>query len=811
MVTTRGIRRAYAAAGSLNQLIALWGFVDHSTFLTKAGDLGLVYRLAGVDFEGLDHTQRQDITHRITAALRGLDDTCRVYQYLHKHRMAPIEANPCRLAAADEALRRRAAFLNARRSELFEVDLYLVLLSEELQRRHATRRRWRDLVHNSRTTLRDWLTGDATLALVLTDLDRAIARLHQRAAGFEAQLADTLRPTRLPKGEAYRFFRRLTNYTPRFAELDTRLPSDTHLDYFIADSALECHRDHLRLDSAHVQVLTMKEPPGATFPHVLEGLYTVPGECIACLEWRRIPSDRMRRMLKTRQRHFFNSRISMVNYVSPATRPEEMLVDESATATVRQLGDALTDLEVHGLSFGECSLTLVLFNDDAAAVERAVAEALKVMASHDGAFVAETYNLLNAWLAVLPGNGAHNLRRLPLLETNHADLSFLFTLDTGRRRSAQLAADTLAVFETRHGTPYYFDLHVDDVGHALMLGVTGSGKSFLANFLLLHAQQYDPLTTVFDLGGGYRKLSDLIGAGYLTLDVQNTGVSINPFAFEPTPSHLHFLHGFVRVLIEGADAYRLSEAEDRELYDAIQNLYVLDAPQRRLFTLRNLLPRAMAGRLTRWTEGGRYGDLFDHAEDTFSLQPCQVLDFSAMAAYPELLEALLFYLLHRVGSRITAADSASRLKLCLVDEAWRFIQHDTLRRYVESALKTWRKHKAVMWLATQTLDDFASADLLRTVVEGCPTRLLLANPAFDRARYAELLGLNEAALDLLAGLLPRRELLLQRPGLAKVLALTVDRHSYWLYTNTPADNERARTAFAAHGFRDGLDQLAALA
>jgi type IV secretion system protein VirB4 len=66
-----------------------------------------------------------------------------------------------------------------------------------------------------------------------------------------------------------------------------------------------------------------------------------------------------------------------------------------------------------------------------------------------------------------------------------------------------------------------------------------------------------------------------------------------------------------------------------------------------------------------------------------------------------------------------------------MDEAWRFIQHPTLRDYVQEGLKTWRKRNAAMLLSTQTIDDFASADLLRTVVESCPTKLLLANPALD--------------------------------------------------------------------------------
>ena len=91
-------------------------------------------------------------------------------------------------------------------------------------------------------------------------------------------------------------------------------------------------------------------------------------------------------------------------------------------------------------------------------------------------------------------------------------------------------------------------------------------------------------------------------------------------------------------------------------------------------------------------------------------------------------------MLHRVTARLDDPGDRRPLKLCVMDEAWRFIQHDRLRAYVEEALKTWRKRNAAMLLATQTIDDFASADLLRTVVESCPTKLLLANPGARPAR-----------------------------------------------------------------------------
>jgi type IV secretory pathway VirB4 component len=102
-----------------------------------------------------------------------------------------------------------------------------------------------------------------------------------------------------------------------------------------------------------------------------------------------------------------------------------------------------------------------------------------------------------------------------------------------------------------------------------------------------------------------------------------------------------------------------------------------------------------------------------------------------------------------------------------------------------------------MLLATQTIDDFASADLLRTVVESCPTKLLLANPALDRARYAELFQLTGKELDVLVDLVPRQQFLLKRPDLSKVLVLNVDERSRQLYTNVAATGTGDRLVASA--------------
>ena len=798
----------YAEAGAVNAQIALWGFVDDHTFLTKAGHVGLVYRIRGTDAEGLTHDQRRVLVHQMEAALRLLDDRCRVYQYVLKEEAVPFVAAPCARPVAQEAVARRAAFLNSRRAGLFTVDHFLVLIYEPAAARST--RSVADALREPREALRNWLSHGRRCRIVEADLDRAIESLHHRAKGLEAHLAD-LGIERLDKSRAFTFFRRLVNYDPARAAAAS-LTYDTHLDYFVTDSPIECHRDHLLVGRHAVKVLTMKEPPAQTFAHMLADLVTVPGQFVACLEWQRLPADRMRRDIQSRRRHFFNKRVSLINYVSSETRPEEMLVDDSANAMVRQLGDALTETEVHGHFFGMASLSLVLIGTDRRALDGAAADAMKMLASHDGAAFEESYNLLNAWLAVIPGNGAYNLRRLSLLETNLADLSFLFTRDGGEPVSRHLLKPALLAFETPADIPYWFNLHVDDVGHTLVLGATGSGKSFLLNVLVTHLQQYDPLTVVLDLGHSYRKLAGLLDGGYLELGLGQQDVTINPFDLAaPSPEDLHFLHAFTRVLLEGEDGYRLSDAEDRETYEAVENLFVLERAQRRLFTLANLLPRGLDARLQKWVEGGRYGAMFDNPRDTLPMDRLQVFDFESMREYPSLLEPLLFYVLHRVNRRVHDPADAGTLKICVMDEAWRLIQHPSLRAYVQEALKTWRKRNAAVLLATQTIDDFASADLLRTVVESCPTRLLLANPSMDRRQYAELFQLNEMELELLAGLTPRQQMLLKRPHLAKVLTLRVDPKSYWIYTNTPVDNERVAAALREHGLAAGIDRLAASA
>jgi type IV secretion system protein VirB4 len=340
----------------------------------------------------------------------------------------------------------------------------------------------------------------------------------------------------------------------------------------------------------------------------------------------------------------------------------------------------------------------------------------------------------------------------------------------------------------------------------MILGRTGSGKSFLLNFLITNLQKYDPFTFIFDLGGSFESLTRLFGGSYLRIGLESAGFTINPFCLAPTKGNFDFLALFVKVLLgPGAG---LDPATDRALYEQIENLYSLDPALRTLDVLANTLPRNVSNGLAKWVRGGQFGFLFDNSQDTVSFSRFQCFDFQQMSRYPELLEPLLFYILHRANEVIANREIASTFKTFLIDEAWIFLRNPSIQRYVTEALKTWRKHNAAMILSTQSLDELKRSELLDIIVESCATKIFLANPDMDQDLYRRQFHLNDAEVEWIATLIPKRQFLIKNPDLAKVANLHVDRRSYWLYTNDPYDNQKRKEAFKIHGFEKGLDVLA---
>ncbi len=811
MLRLQRIFKNYAETGSLNAQVNLYGFIDEHVFLTKTGDLGLILEVRGVDYECLDADTIDGLTKRLESAFRLFDENYRVYQYLFKRNNETIPFKLYGKPVVDAAIQSRIDYLASKSDTLFSLSIYYVVLYEGF---HYTRTLGNTLVefpkHPGKAIRELWnqfSTGEQVLVLN-SELSKAQAKLWQKTQSFILQVSDFLPVRVLDKQEAFRVLKKTLNFTP--AKLDlARLKHDTFLDYYLTESQIECHRGYLRVDDYYVRVLTLKEPSAQSFPLIFQRLFEAQSNYYVVTEWKKEDSGKTRRAIQAKRRHFHNTKRSFFSQVNMNDAPQqEFLTDDSKESQVRELGEGIKEIELHGNYFGVFSLTVVIYDLDLARVERACAEFYKVFSVHDAQLHEEKYNLLNSFLAAVPGNHAFNLRYMFLLNTSYADFSFLFTLHCGERRNQHLRQEYLAVLETNHHTPYFLNLHYRDVAHTMILGRTGAGKSFLLNFLITNLQKYDPHTFIFDLGGSFENLTQLFSGSYVRVGLESGDFKINPFSLPPTKENLDFLALFVKVLMQGSGTLELTPTTERDLYQQIENLYAIDPSLRTLGVLANILGHELSDRLAKWTRGGQFGFLFDNAEDTISFSQFQCFDFQKMSQYPEILEPLLFYILHRANAIITDRQIAPVFKAFFIDEAWVFLKNPSIQRYVVEALKTWRKHNAAMILSTQSLDELRRSDILEIIVESCATKIFLANPDMDRDLYRRQFHLNDSEVEIIPTLIPKQQFLIKTPELAKVANLTVDAKSYWLYTNDPYDNRKRKEAFETYGFEKGLEILA---
>ncbi len=488
MFKLKHIRKEYDQAGALCSEINLFGFVDEELFLTKSGDLGIVLRMEGVDYECLDSNTIENLTHRLLAAFRIFDEKCRVYQYLFKRNQVNVPFRTYQNPIVNLAIENRIAYLKNKAASLYSYEIYYVVLFERFRYTTSILKSLGKLSSQPGEALRELaasLSNRSQVVLMERQLDTARLALRAKARSFLSQISDFADARILPKQEAFCVLKKILNFSPLKVE-NARLEHDTFLDYYLCESHVECHRGFLRVDNHYVKVLALKEPSAQTFPLIFKRLLEVQANYFICSEWQKQDPGKSRSFIHSRRRHFHNTKQSLASYVTASDGPQregDVLVDESKEAQIHDLGEALKEIEIKVNYFGNYSLTVVVYDEDLSKVESACADFYKAFNMYDAQVYEEKYNLFNSYLATVPGNYAFNLRSMLILNTNYADYSLLFTLHCGHRHNTHLNQEYLAVLETNHRTPYYFNLHCKDTAHSVILGRTGSGKTTLLNTL----------------------------------------------------------------------------------------------------------------------------------------------------------------------------------------------------------------------------------------------------------------------------------------------------------------------------------------
>jgi type IV secretion/conjugal transfer VirB4 family ATPase len=806
LVPLKSMFRDYVESQPFHSLVNLSCYIDDRTLLTKSGDVLCMMSLCGPDAESLEPAELGTAAARLTSSFRAFGPGFVVNSHWIKRGDPQFAEESHASPFVDAALRNRRAFLRERRLQLFSYETYLVV-TRKADWRNAGSVSIRDFLKNPRAAMRGAYSTPAQVDILHEHVEQAKASLQRATKSFIDQISDRFVARVLDRGESFAFLRRLLNPDREKADA-VRVKSDRHVDFHVVSSELACQRNHLRLDETFVKVLTLKDPPSHSFVNILNPLSEVSADLVVVTEWQPWDASRAAPAIRSKRRHFHNTKIGISSQVL-SERPSDrhVLFDDSKEAFVDDLGRCVEDIEMGGTQIGEFSLSVVVLGRTLEAAEKACAEVTRVFGAHDGSVIEETYNNLNAFLATIPGGAPFNLRKLLVTDRNHVDLGLWWGPFAGEAHNVFFDAPALLTFETEQQSLFDFNLHVKDVGHALVLGMTGTGKSFQLNCLLTHAQKYQPYTFIFDVGGSYRWLTQAINGSYVSVRPGALPFSINPYALPVTPANRQFQFDFTKMLIESGE-YRISVAEEKDVWDAIDALSVLDWDQHRLRTLATTVGPVLGQHLKRWTEGEQYGAWFDHVADTVTFARLQCFDFEGMEDMGAALEPVLFYLLHRANDIVVDPARAAEFKLCVVDEAWRFCANPITRAYIATALRTWRKKNAAMILATQSVSDLTDAEGLRPILDNCPTKILLANPTLDAALYGDVLKLSPSEQARVRNLIPKRQFLLKRDGISKVLNLNVDPRSYWLFTTNPFEAQRRDEAVAANGLDAALDLLA---
>lgn len=806
MVPLKEHFKEYDESGAVHTLVNAFGFFDPRTLLTKSGDLVAMLRLLGPDAESQDAEQLAALAARLKEALRAFPEDYIVTSYWTKRCNPWIEVEAHADLLINNTVRNRRDYLMKHR-RLSESETHLAITRKSQWRLPTFGAKVAHFLKRPAAAIRGSLSTRARIAALREPLEHATVALHRVTNNFIEQIKGDFHVEVLDRNAVFGFLRRQLN--PDRAKADAiRLKHDCHVGFFAADSGLACYPDHLRLGDSFIKILTLKEPPAHTFVHLLRDLCFIHTDMTVVAEWHPCDMADATRKIRSMRRHFHNTKVGLWSQIgSERPHEREMIFDDSKEALVADLGHCLEAVEMEGLQIGEFSLTILVFGSSREAVERATAEVRRVIGVHEGMINEEDYNLLNAFCTSLPGGHPFNLRKLLISNKNHVDLSPWFVPSEGERRDAYLNAPSLIVFETEERSLFHFSLHVGDVGHALVVGSTGTGKSFLLNAVVANAQKYGPYIFILEFGGSYRFLTEALHGSCISLRPEALDFKINPFALPLTPANIQFQVAFTKLLIESS-GYRMSDAEEKDLFGAIEGLALLDPPQRRLRTVTMTVGRSLSAHLTPWVEGEPHGGWFDHAEDTVSYARFQYIDMEGMDRIGPPLEPLLFYLFQRFNEVISSPGLATVFKLAVVDEAWRFFTHPVTRSYIETALRTWRKKNAAMLLSTQSLHDLPGADLLRPIVDNCPTKILLANPTLDASFYADVLQLTATEQEKIRNLVPKRQFLLKREGLSKILNFNVDPWSYWLFTTNPFEAKRRDQLVAEIGLETALNILA---
>ena len=533
-----------------------------------------------------------------------------------------------------------------------------------------------------------------------------------------------------------------------------------YLDALLADQPLTGGLEP-RLGNAHLQVLTIVGFPTATTPGILDEL----NRLAFSYRWstRAVLLDKTdaTRLLTRIRRQWFAKRKSIAAILKEVmTNEASALVDTDAANKAADADLALQELGADYAGQAYVTATVTVWDDDPRIAAEKLRLVEKVIQGRDFTAMPETINAVDAWLGSLPGQVYANVRQPPVSTLNLAHMIPLSAVWAGPERDEHFAAPPLLFGKTEGSTPFRFSLHVGDVGHTLVVGPTGAGKSVLLALMALQFRRYAQAQVfAFDFGGSIRAAALGMGGdwhdlgGGLTEGAETT-VSLQPLArIHDVPERAWAADWIVAILMR--EGIAIDPQVKEHLWSALTSLASAPVGERTITGLAVLLQsNDLKQALRPYCVGGAYGRLLDAESEHLghaSVQAFETEGLIGTGAAP----AVLSYLFHRIGDRLDGSPT-----LLIVDEGWLALDDEGFAGQLREWLKTLRKKNASVVFATQSLSDIDGSAIAPAIIESCQTRLLLPNERAIEPQITAIyrrFGLNDRQIEILARATPKRD------------------------------------------------------
>ena len=551
-------------------------------------------------------------------------------------------------------------------------------------------------------------------------------------------------------------------------------PSGVFLDALLADSRVTggvapmLGRDQLRM-------VSIRAFPARTTPGLLDALGELPFPLRWVCRWIALDkADAEKELIRLRKQWFAKRKGLGALLREAITKEEAPLVDTDAEVKAAECDGALEALGSDACAFGYLTLTVTVRDcDETVADERARAV---VAAANAQGFVAkiEDLNAMEAWLGSLPGEAYADPRR-PIVSTlNLADIMPVSAVWAGPKTNTHLNGPPLLFARTAGATPFRLSLHVGDVGHTMVVGPTGAGKSALLAFTALQFLRYpDAQVMLFDKGRSARAATLAAGGAWLSLGVdQDDAVALQPLANIDDDAERAWAADWIAD-VAALGGVTITPRMREEIWSTLSSMATAPASQRTLTIFRSLTQdREIAGALEPFTMQGPHGRLLDAASARLAQARVLCFEMESLMASKAATAATLSALFHDIEKRFDG-----RPTLLILDEAWLFLDDTRFAAKIREWLKVLRKRNVAVVFATQSLDDVARSSISSALIESCPTQVFLPNPrALEPAgaQHYELFGLSKRQIELIAFAAPKRAYYIRQPGGRRLIDLKLD-------------------------------------